>query len=91
MQTFYAAMRTEPISPEVDQLIESSLDYDMRKIGVKKDDLDLIPAFSHVDIMEDMRRFLEKLIKNSGTFQAAELMELVIKVRLQAFILSNSG
>lgn len=89
-QYFYGAMRGIQISPEAEQLIESSVEYDLRHLDVDRDELALIPEFNIETLLPEMLEFMERITKGQDEFNEEQRLKLLVKLRLMSFILRNS-
>ena len=80
---FYLAMRLELISEELEQLIESNVDYDLRHLGIDREELALMPRLTVQEIMEMVHKYLQN---SPDALIGADLTKLVF---LHRFITLN--
>lgn len=90
LQYFYTALRHDMISSECEQLIESSLEYDLRHLGVDRDDIAYVEALSPIN--ELLNRALEVLMKTAIPPDVSEddFRSLLLQMRLTSIATENS-
>lgn len=68
---FYSAMRHDRIDHDVDTLIESSLDYDLRHMNVTRESLSVIPPLAGV--LETIEEALKDVSSHNENYDIVEI------------------